>query len=141
MAIDLKIWLLQGFHFAWAMLGGNLPAQIGLVVMAIPLVITGAAAYFLSCSFLPQRNVTTRYWRGLIDGAKALGKTNGGCPHLLFFSADDKLIPVQRVRAFADELKAANVSATSVEWARSEHVAHLRHHTEEYIEKLGAFLR
>lgn len=122
------------FNFAWAMAGKNIVTKALLLLFWIPFVLIFMLYFLLTCKFMTKCNMTTRYWEGLIQGAKALK-----CPHLLLFSQDDGLIPVRHVRSFAEALKATGVEVQSKEWQKSEHVGHLRHHTEEYVGLLKDF--
>lgn len=137
-------------NFFWTITGMGPPAgkflkRAGLVFMLVPGLILFVMAYFFRLQFLLTRNMTFIFWCSLLRGGAALN-----CPHLLLFSVDDALIPAKHVRAFGHALESGQwkgvvhlkkkVQVTMKEWTKSEHVAHMRHHKDDYIQAIKNFM-
>ncbi|XP_028557150.1 uncharacterized protein LOC110100644 [Dendrobium catenatum] len=82
---------------------------------------SGLDALFLN-SFEAQR---AEYWQTLYSSV-SMG------PFIILCSEDDKLAPYQTLYSFAQCLQELGADVNLIKWSSSPHVAHYRHHQDEY---------
>ncbi|XP_020575702.1 uncharacterized protein LOC110021517 isoform X2 [Phalaenopsis equestris] len=89
----------------------------------------GLDALFLS-SFEAQR---AEYWQALYSSVSC-------GPFIILCSEDDKLAPSQTLDSFAQRLQELGADVNLIKWTSSPHVAHYRHHKDEYNAAVTEFL-
>ncbi|XP_020681419.1 uncharacterized protein LOC110098798 [Dendrobium catenatum] len=90
---------------------------------------SGLDALFLN-SFEAQR---AEYWKTLYSSV-SMG------PFIILCSEDDKLAPYQTLYSFAQCLQELGADVNLIKWSSSPHVAHYRHHQDEYKAAVNEFL-
>ncbi|KAH0453432.1 hypothetical protein IEQ34_017756 [Dendrobium chrysotoxum] len=90
---------------------------------------SGLDALFLN-SFEAQR---AEYWQTLYSSV-SMG------PFIILCSEDDKLAPYQTLYSFAQCLQELGADVNLIKWSSSPHVAHYRHHQDEYKAAVNEFL-
>eukprot|EP00164_Ancoracysta_twista_P000705 GFYU01000930.1.p1 GENE.GFYU01000930.1~~GFYU01000930.1.p1 ORF type:complete len:310 (+),score=85.78 GFYU01000930.1:156-1085(+) len=61
-------------------------------------------------------------------------------PGLFLYSEDDIIAPADRIREVMGKWEAQGDDVSSVSWAKSRHVTHLKHHPQEYSMAVSKFL-
>lgn len=79
--------------------------------------------------------------RRLMDVRKAWESRTTNTPQLYLYSSRDPLIPLQQVESFIEQQKLlASSPIMSHCWSDSGHCEHLRHHPEEYHDRVSTFI-
>lgn len=65
---------------------------------------------------------------------------NWGLPFLFLYSLDDPLCDALKLKELIAEKRSRGQIVEAVEWEKSEHCGHLKHHKDEYATALTAFL-